>query len=120
MMTLANNSSCHLFLSFILLMLRSKSNRLAYRFYQNAQRRIEAAKQAAAVAAAAGEAAGLPTDQQKAGTAAKETSQEEITIVVDRDRKDKERPAVFCTHVKNSTRSENRLQCPKTAGVEMF
>ncbi len=73
-------------------MLRSKSNRLAYRFYQNAQRRIEAAKQAAA---AAGEAAGLPTDQEKAGTAARETSQEEITIVVDRDRKDKERPAVF-------------------------
>ncbi len=76
-------------------MLRSKSNRLAYRFYQNAQRRIEAAKQAAAVAAAAGEAAGLPTDQQKAGTSARDTSQEEITIVVDRDRKDKERPAVF-------------------------
>jgi hypothetical protein len=117
MMTIAYHFSCHLFLSFTVLMLRSKSNRLAYRFYQNAQRRIEAAKQAAAVAAAAGEAAGLPTDQQKGGTAARETSQEEITIVVDRDRKDKERPAVFCSHVKNRNRSQNKLQCLKTAGI---
>jgi hypothetical protein len=82
-------------------MLRSKSNRLAYRFYQNAQRRIEAAKQAAA----AGEAAGLPTDEKKAGTAAGDASQEEITIVVDRDRKDKERPAVFFSQIENRNRS---------------
>ena len=118
MMTIAYHSTSHLFfLSLIFFMLRSKSNRLAYRFYQNAQRRIEAAKQAAAAAAAAGEAAGLPTDQQKAGTAGKDTSQEEITIVVDRDRKDKERPAVFCSHVKNRNRSQNKLQCLKTAGI---
>jgi hypothetical protein len=113
MMTIAYHSTSHLFfLSLIFFMLRSKSNRLAYRFYQNAQRRIEAAKQAAAVAAAAGEAAGLPTDQQKGGTAARETSQEEITIVVDRDRKDKERPAVFFSHDENTDRSENKFTMP--------
>jgi hypothetical protein len=93
-------------------MLRSKSNRLAYRFYQNAQRRIEAAKQAAE---AGGEAAGLPTDQQKGGTAAREASQEEITIVVDRDRKDKERPAVFVIATLKTTTGRTI-----TAGIEIF
>ncbi len=117
MMTTAFHSSCHLFLSFIVLVLRSKSNRLAYRFYQNAHRRIEAAKQAAE---AGGEAAGLPTDQQKGGTAGGDTSQEEITIVVDRDRKDKERPTVTLSHVEKKNRSENKLQCLIAAGIEIF
>ena len=66
--------------------LRSKSNVLAYRFYQNVQRRIEATKRSAAEAAESStELSGHQT------SASKEEKQEEITIILDKDRKDKGR-----------------------------
>jgi hypothetical protein len=79
---------------------RSKNNVLAYRFYQNVQRRIDAAKQMAAAAEAESAAEGTAADGQTEPAAAKrrqqEPRQEEITIVLDKERKEQVQYSTDC------------------------
>jgi hypothetical protein len=72
---------------------------LAYRFYQKVQRRIEAAKSLAAEESTAAAAASETTDHETKPKSAKDVPQEEIRIVVDKDRRGKVRGGFHSCHV---------------------
>jgi hypothetical protein len=87
---------------------------LAYRFYQKVQRRIEAAKSLAAEESMAAAAASETTEHETKPKSAKDVPQEEIRIVVDKDRRGKVRVGCHSCHV-ISLNHMLRLAMPRNA-----